>query len=146
MKDIQNKLFKLFENEEKIKLNIPEFIEPEKHPYISNCLSYIKNHLNLKQLPNIEFMNNRNEIPMTTGSFIPENNTVYVYIKNRALCDYLKTLAHELTHYKQYVENRIPEDIQERDENLESEANTEAGNIIYNFAHMNDENQKIYDL
>ena len=38
---------------------------------------------------------------MTTGMFIPSENTIHVVVKNRLLADILKTIAHELAHRKQ---------------------------------------------
>ncbi|MFW6130886.1 MAG: hypothetical protein ACOC56_06830 [Atribacterota bacterium] len=144
--NIQNKLSKLFEENQKLNIIIPDSVNDEQKIFINEVIKYIKNYLNIPSFPTIIFTDDRSIAEMTTGSYIPDEDTLYVYIKNRALCDYLKTLAHELTHYKQHIENRIPENLNGRDENLEAEANIEAGNIIYDFAHLDDKNQKIYEL
>jgi Zn-dependent peptidase ImmA (M78 family) len=122
--------------------NIPnnhkEFVEPFIH--------FTQEYLQLPSLPKLVFTLDRSIAPMTTGAYLPEENILFIYIKNRALCDYLRTVAHELTHYKQNIEGRIPEDLKGRDEKLEAEANTQAGDIVYNFAQLDDKNLAIYDL
>lgn len=42
-----------------------------------------------------------------TGYFDPNNNAIRIFIYNRSMPDILKTLSHELIHYKQHVDGVI---------------------------------------
>ncbi len=128
------------------KSSYPSELNDQQIQLLEKFIEHCKNHLKLSDLPTIVYSTDRNEAPMTTGVFIPDQNIIYVYIKGRAFCDWLRTLAHELTHYKQYVENRIPDNIEGRDLELEAEANVASGDIVYEFAHSDEDHQMIYDL
>jgi len=142
IKEAINKAFKNDESSIKIHGNIKE----ESKGFIDDFLNYTRDFLKLDDLPEIIFTDDRLIAPMTTGVFIPKMDKIFIYTKNRLTADWLKTLAHELTHYKQYVEERIPENLEGRNQKLEAEANVAAGDILYNFAHLSDENNKIYDI
>jgi hypothetical protein len=62
------------------------------------------------------------------------------------MCDYLRTLAHELSHFKQRLDGKIPKNMTGRNQSLENEANIDAGDIIYNFVHQSDDNKIIYEI
>ena len=74
-----------------------------------------------------------------TGYFSPETKEVVVYVSGRAFCDICKSVAHEMTHFKQDLDGRFPENM-ELGENyaqtnqelreLEKEAYLES-NLIY---------------
>jgi len=124
------------------KLNVSD----ECKSIINKFIEYTKNTLDITELPNIVITDDRTTVPMTTGAFLPDSNTIYIYAKNRALCDYLRTLAHELSHYKQRLDGKIPKTLNGRNKPLEDEANIDSGDLIYNFAHSNEDNKVIYDL
>jgi hypothetical protein len=65
------------------------------------------------------------------------NGEIWVYIQNRNLADCLRTLCHELVHYKQFKDGRItgPEDGKTGSE-LENEANSKAGIILRHYGKM----------
>jgi len=77
----------------------------------------------------------------TAGHFDPVTKSVVVSIKNRAIADCLRTIAHELTHLKQLQQGvEFPED----DEHLqpyEDEANVMSGRLVRFFGR---ENREIY--
>jgi hypothetical protein len=62
----------------------------------------------------------------------------------RALVDMMRTLAHELTHYRQRLQNKIKST--KRDWDLEGEADTEAGKLVFTYAHAVEENMAVYDF
>lgn len=109
---------------------------------LKQFLKFTKEYLQLDDLPVIHILDTRTE-GMTYGAFSPDNNELKVYGKNRGLADVMRTCAHELTHYKQKVENRIPKGLNHRDKTLESEANTIAGDIVYMYGL---EHPEIYEL
>lgn len=93
----------------------------------------IKLSLNAKGIRNTE---------VSAGGFNPNTNEITVCVKGRAVADILRTVAHELTHAKQLLVDKVefPED----DEGLqkyEDEANTMAGRLVRFFGR---ENRAIY--
>jgi len=58
-------------------------------------------------------------------------------MRNRHPIDIMRTLAHELVHYKQDVEHRIGPDSGETGSPIENEANALAGQIMRRFDHEN---------
>ena len=69
--------------------------------------------------------------------FRPADNKIVVSMANRNLADALRTIAHELTHFKQRLDKRItdnPEDKSgETGSEIENEANARAGIIMREF-------------
>lgn len=114
----------------------------KEHDLIVKFLELVKTNLDLETLPVLNILNKRKD-GMTYGAFVPSTESVDVYGKNRGLADVLRTIAHEYTHYKQKVDGRIPENLQHRDHELESDANTKAGDLVYMFGL---ENPQIYEL
>lgn len=84
--------------------------------------------------PKIHLQFNRKDL-VTTASY--GDNYVKIYAKDRATVDIMRSIAHELTHYKQDKEGRL--DDKNHDANneagspIENEANAVAGQIIRKF-------------
>lgn len=151
MSKIRNKLQNLFNNsdfnhiilnESYVPLNETDkqniIYEPELSidknilSIIELFMDFIKQNLDLEVLPKINLLFNRKE-GMTYGCFNPNNNEIDVFAKNRGLADIIRTIAHELVHHWQNINNKIPPNMSERNLELESEANTKAGDIVYMF-------------
>jgi hypothetical protein len=69
----------------------------------------------------------------TTAYYDHSNNLVIVYGKNRMLGDVLRSVAHELTHRNQFVNDRITYPVQDVGGEIEDDANARAGSIIKSF-------------
>jgi hypothetical protein len=110
---------------------------------VKEFLEFCKTNLGLPNIPNINIADNRNN-GMTTGAYEPSTDRISVYGKGRALVDVLRTLAHELTHYRQRLNDQIKSN--DRDWNLEGEADAEAGKMVYTFAHQDPNYMQIYEL
>ena len=81
---------------------------------------------------------------MTYAFYDIKNKIAAVYCEGRAILDYLRSLAHELVHYKQDIRNEIPsEEVSEGNDgtNIENEANAVAGIIMRKFGR---ENKNLY--
>lgn len=89
-------------------------------------------------VPDIILQSNRDGLN-TTASY--QTGLIRVYIKERALVDVLRSLAHELTHCKQDVEGRItnPQLDGKTGSPIENEANTMAGIIMREFGALHPE-------
>lgn len=78
----------------------------------------------------------------TAGYCDPHGMTVFVAIKNRAMADCLRTLAHELTHCKQAQRGVVFPNDDEGLQPYENEANVEAGKLVRFWGR---ENRVIYE-
>lgn len=92
--------------------------------------------LDLKQLPKMKFTDEiiqAGEQP-SFGMYIQGQNILYVSLANRHPIDILRTMAHELTHYKQDINNELNDDSGETGSPHENEAHHMAGIIMRLFA------------
>jgi Zn-dependent peptidase ImmA (M78 family) len=90
--------------------------------------------LGIDKLPRIklELRIADNEQP-TFGKFVNDENVIYLAIEDRHPLDILRTLAHELTHFKQGAEHRLDAKSGETGSPIENEAHEMAGIIMRNF-------------
>jgi hypothetical protein len=108
---------------------------------IKNFIKYAAQSLELKKLPNnltLSYDTAAAREKHTFGYFDPNNNTVWLYVKNRNIADILRTLAHELVHRKQDEEGRIDYESGNTGSEIENEANAQAGILLREFGKMND--------
>jgi len=75
----------------------------------------------------------------TFGQYVPEEKTIYLVTGGRHPVDVLRTLAHELTHHKQDIEDNLPPGAGETGTDQENEANSSAGIVMRDFAKQNPE-------
>ena len=73
------------------------------------------------------------------GSFNPNNDKIWLYVKNRNMADLMRTLAHELVHRKQAEDGRIDYNSGETGSDIENEANAQAGVLLRKFGKQNEE-------
>jgi phosphopantetheine adenylyltransferase len=79
----------------------------------------------------------------TFGKFQNDTNTITVSIINRHPIDIMRTLAHELTHYKQQLTKGLDADSGDTGSPEEDEANAVAGQIM---RHFDEENPAAFDV
>jgi hypothetical protein len=91
-------------------------------------------YIELDSLPEMEFvpMVDDEEQP-TFGRFDNSNNTLTVALMNRHPNDILRTLAHELVHYKQSVEHELNNDSGRTGSPEENQAHQVAGVVMRHF-------------
>ena len=88
--------------------------------------------LGIKKSPTIVIQDGRGKLKTTANyDYTKENKIIKVNAHKRALVDVMRSLAHELTHHKQFEEGRLngpkPPDIGGE---IEDEANAKAGQFI----------------
>ena len=105
--------------------------ENKNNAFIKKYTPWIADQLKLKQLPKIELLDD--PINPSFGTFDADNDTLYLVTAGRHPVDVLRTMAHELTHYKQRLEGRITPDSGTTGSNEENEANATAGVIMRDF-------------
>jgi hypothetical protein len=140
LKESEEKIVVIEKNEE----GEPVF-DRKKEELLNKFLDYSKEFLKISKLPKVNILEKRKE-GMTAGAYSPEENEVWVYGKNRALADVLRSVAHELVHHKQNETGEI-EKYERKDVGgkIEDDANSIAGQIIKSFGKI-PEFKFIYDL
>ena len=81
----------------------------------------------------------------TTAVYLVNQNSCYVYGKNRALPDVMRSIAHEMTHMMQDQTGLIIGKIRDAGGFHEDQANARAGELLKLFVAKNDQNKKIYE-
>lgn len=111
-----------------------EFKEDIMIEFIEFCLDYLKVADGDHKLKIV--LSSEKEKFATYAFYDLQNKIAAVYCVGRAIIDCMRSLAHELVHYKQDIKNEIPKE-QVSDNNdgvpIEDEANAVAGIIMRKF-------------
>lgn len=106
---------------------------------IEDFTQFAKLHLNLDSLPQID-LNYDLEAAENFGAFggyYPEEQRIELNVAGRHTMDILRTLAHELVHYRQGTLEPLPEDAGDTGSPYENEANALAGVIMREYGKQN---------
>ncbi len=95
------------------------------------ALPLIANALELKTLPTIKLEKSLadNEQP-TFGRYHNGDHIIYLGIANRHPLDIIRTLAHEMVHYKQDLKNMLDHNSGKTGSPIENQAHAVAGAIV----------------
>jgi len=111
-----------------------EIDEKIVHEFIDFCLTFLKIEDSTERLKVV--LSSDKEAFQTYAFYNPNKKLAAVYAINRATLDIFRSLAHELVHFKQDLNNEISDE-QGGDENdgvpIENEANAVAGVILRKF-------------
>ena len=119
------------------------FLDDDKKEKLNSFVKFVKEQLELKTVPTISIQNHRNGLKTTANyDYTKENKVVKVCMKNRALVDVMRSIAHELVHHKQFEQGRLNTTPPDIGGEIEDEANAKAGQFIKMFAKMDN---TIYD-
>ena len=102
-------------------------------PAMSHLIQLCKEELGINELPHIQFINEpfiQSGEKKSFGEF--NGNSVKIVTQGRHPMDVFRTLAHELTHWKQQLEGQEMDGSDGSD--TENEANSTAGVIMRRFA------------
>ena len=99
---------------------------------IGTFLKFAKQHLELEELPEINLITNpKYSIKMHSfGGYSPDNKSINIMVSNRHIQDVLRTLAHELVHYRQDLNGQLKPDSGKDGSPEENEANSNAAVIM----------------
>lgn len=102
---------------------------------LSNFLPMAAKLLGLKKLPHIEIHKHltAKDGQATFGRFVDDEVKIHLGIANRHPVDILRTLAHELVHFKQYLDGQMYHGAGETGTPIENQANAVAGIIMRHF-------------
>ena len=113
---------------------------PDLVDILSAFLPFCMKSLELDQLPKIKLVKRIDAGPQPTfGMFDPDASTITLGISNRHPLDIVRTLAHELVHYRQAVEDRLNDESGTTGSDEENEANAGAGILMRSFGKQHPE-------
>tara|TARA_R100000951_G_scaffold88072_1_gene76068 strand:- start:250 stop:663 length:414 start_codon:yes stop_codon:yes gene_type:complete len=101
---------------------------------------FVNDYLSLEKPCRIKLTTDREDIT-TTAYYDIVNRVICVYIKNRAIMDIMRSVAHELVHHHQNEKGQLKglESEGADGSDIENEANAKAGEIIRVFGKQNPE-------
>lgn len=120
--------FRLSENETNIS-------EEEIMDMVKKFLPLAMKELQIKKLPRIILKKHveTHDGQATFGRFVDADEKIYIGIADRHPVDILRTLAHELVHFKQYEDGKMYKGAGETGSPIENEAHVKAGIIMRHF-------------
>jgi hypothetical protein len=120
---------------------IYESLYKQQFPLLKEFVGYCKEYLKLKSLPPLKLSYNPTtaESRRSFGGYDPNNKSIELSVADRHQADVFRTLAHELVHYKQDVQNRLTPESGKTGHTHENEANAAAAIMMRNFAQINPE-------
>jgi hypothetical protein len=111
------------------------FLNDDKKSKLNEFVKFVKEQLGLDTVPTISIQNHRNGLKTTANyDYTKENKVIKVCMKNRALVDVMRSIAHELVHHKQFEQGRLKVQPPDIGGEIEDEANAKAGQFIKMFA------------
>ena len=116
-------------------MRLREFAEPQLPDYIREFLPNVQKELKLNELPDIELCRHLpgNQTQSSFGMYKTDENTIYLVAADRNPVDILRTLAHELAHFKQDQLGLLDKDSGHTGSAAENDANAQAGIIMRNY-------------
>jgi GNAT superfamily N-acetyltransferase len=111
---------------------------------VADFVNFSKDFLGIDDDVKVELAFEKTPDIRTTAYYHNGDKRLKVYVKNRAIVDVCRSIAHELVHHKQYIDGRFENAIDPGADGseFENEANAVAGVIIRKWGKMHPE---IYD-
>lgn len=114
--------------------NIHHHNQPDIMQALRDFLPLAMRELEITKLPKIKLEKHIDDQEQPTfGRFVNDEVEIHLGIANRHPIDILRTLAHELVHFKQYLENKLGPNSGETGSPEENEAHEVAGVIMRHF-------------
>ena len=90
---------------------------------------YVVSELGIQTNANIKFLFESDPNYPSAGGYLPQEKQVICAVKNRAIADIMRTLAHELTHHRQNELGMIGANDTDN-QRLEDQANVFSGRLV----------------
>jgi len=121
-------------------------LDAEKINLLSEFCSFCAEQLPIEGDFKIHVVSNRkNHGIVTTAAYLVGENCCYIYSKDRALPDVMRSIAHEMTHMMQDQMGLINGPIKDAGGFHEDQANARAGELLKRFIVANKERKVIYE-
>lgn len=116
-------------------------ISPEKAKLIAEFINFCCKNLGItSECAVVNLTGKRGGPIITTASFNPNNNEIWIYVKNRnMLADPLRSLAHEMRHWKQNLDGVLTPTSGDDNSIHEQEAHCFSGLMIRLFGKLHPE-------
>jgi len=103
-------------------------------------ITFTRDYLQLEIPFDVHLTNDREDVT-TTAYYDIDTHYICVYIKDRAIMDIMRSVAHELVHHCQNQNGQLTGDVEEGADGspIENEANAKAGEIMRVFGKQNPE-------
>ena len=108
----------------------------DTYPILLDFIRFAAKDLELDSLPKFDFVfdNKESMERRSFGGYQPGNAHITITVTNRHIMDVCRTLAHELVHYKQDLDNELEDDdAGTTGSPQENDANARAAVIMRNF-------------
>jgi len=108
----------------------------DTYPILLDFIRFAAKDLELTSLPKFDFVfdNKESMERRSFGGYAPGDEHITITVKNRHIMDVCRTLAHELVHYKQDLDNELEDDeAGSTGSPQENEANARAAVIMRNW-------------
>jgi hypothetical protein len=108
----------------------------DTYPILLDFIRFAATDLELNSLPKFDFIFDSAESieRKSFGGYAPGNEHITITVKNRHIMDVCRTLAHELVHYKQDLNDELADDdAGSTGSPQENEANARAAVIMRNW-------------
>lgn len=107
---------------------------------LSDFVNFSKEYLGITDDVKVQLAFERTPELKTTAYYNTDGFLV-VYVKNRAIIDVCRSIAHELVHHKQNLEGRLLDTAKDGEDGspIENEANSVAGIIIRKYGKLHPE-------
>ncbi|MFW6377080.1 MAG: ImmA/IrrE family metallo-endopeptidase [bacterium] len=134
----KERLFEVFQRVNGVILNEEVLPKEKRQEIIEEFVQYCTNELGLESTPELEISyDNKDAQDMRSyGLYTPNENKLMVVAVNRNLGDILRTIAHELVHHRQFLDNKLTQDSNKTGSEQENEANAMAGVLMRNFGKL----------
>lgn len=112
----------------------------KKQLIVNDFISFVSEKIKIDREPNVSVLFEENEMAITQksfGSYNPEMFEITIVGYNRNLADILRTLAHELIHHKQNLNNELFEKSGKTGSKHENKANAMAGVLMREYGKKN---------
>jgi hypothetical protein len=108
----------------------------DTYPILLDFIRFAAKDLELNSLPKFDFVfDSKGSMERSSfGGYAPGEEHITITVTNRHIMDVCRTLAHELVHYKQDLDNELEDDeAGSTGSPQENEANARAAVIMRNF-------------
>ena len=120
-----------------------DFLDDIKKEKLKDFAKFVINKLNIENAPVIIIQDGRGKLKTTANyDYSNDKKIIRINSKNRLLSDVMRSIAHELTHHKQFEQGRLKVKPPDIGGEIEDEANAMAGQLIKMYYKIDD---TIYD-
>lgn len=113
-------------------------VDDKRQKLVDDFVSFASKKLEIDELPEIEISDDKSEAKkMKSLGYMTRAGKIWVYFGERFLPDVLRTLGHELVHWKQHEDDRLSDDAGKDGSEEENEANSKAAVLMREYGRDN---------